>query len=133
MRHGLALLVLLAFVSLSTSCSTIQKPSGPRAPELGLIQSNDIPEPGVFYHIITPPFLYITDKAGPKSIKSSQAWCVANEFVFRTALRNVAVLPACSVYPGESGYRMRFEGKEGASDLQVFVREDLKAARWIKE
>jgi hypothetical protein len=101
--------------------------------ELGPSKSDVMPEPDVFYALITPPMLFETRRPGPKEQKSSQAWAVANEFVFRTALRGMVVLPASGVTPGRTGYLVRFDGKEDTADLQVFVRGDLKAAKWIKE
>jgi len=131
MKRYVGLLSLLFAVSLLTSCGKPEQPAGSQ--ELGPAKSDIMPKSDVFYTMVMPPMLYETHQPGPKEQKSSQAWSVANEFVFRTALRTKVVLPASGVTPGKTGYLVRFDGKNESADLNVFVRGDLKAAEWVKD
>jgi hypothetical protein len=73
---------------------------------------------------ITPDTLFRTTEPGPAQMRTSQAWSIANEFVFRTSLRNEFVLPASSAEAErESGglYIVAFEPKSGGKRLKVQV------------
>jgi hypothetical protein len=66
---------------------------------------------------------------GPAEIKTSMAWSLANEFVHRTALRNVYALPATSTGPFSlldselegSLYLVSFKQKSSGSQLVLLV------------
>jgi hypothetical protein len=123
MRQNIGPVVLLAVAFLCSSCATREAP--PEIRELGPSKSDMMPKPGILYSLVMPPMLYETRQSGPKEQNSSQAWAVANEFVFRTRLRDTVVFPATGVTPAKNGHLVQFGRKDGKADLHIFVRGDL--------
>jgi hypothetical protein len=84
---------------------------------------------------ITPDTLFRTTEPGPAQMRTSQAWSIANEFVFRTSLRNKFVLPASSAgAEGKGGglYVVAFERKGGGKRLKVQVDIENRTVRIIE-
>jgi len=76
--------------------------------------------------------LYETHQPGPKEEGSSQAWALANEFVFRTILREQCILPSTKVIPHKIGYMVFFAHKTGGDQTLVFIRSDMRTIE-VKE
>ncbi|MEW6009115.1 MAG: hypothetical protein AB1629_05745 [Candidatus Omnitrophota bacterium] len=93
--------------------------------ELQPIKSKLVPQKGVVYHIIVPPQLHETHEPGPAEQNTYIAWRLANEFVFRTELREYYVLPSQSVGPQKSAgeYMVSFVSRKG--DKQLIIRVDI--------
>ncbi len=93
--------------------------------ELQPIKSKLIPQKGRVYHIITPPQLHETHEPGPSELNTHIAWRLANEFVFRTELREYYVLPSQSVQSQKANgeYTVFFSPKKG--DDQLIIRVDI--------
>ena len=109
----------------------------PKAPEaktetdksttaISVAQSGLAPIAGTTYRVIVPPKLYETHQPGPKGQATSQAWSLANEFVFRTALRETCILPSEKVIPHKIGYMVVFKHKNGDRQTRIFVNADLR-------
>jgi len=87
-------------------------------------QTDVIPQTGVLYRL-APGQLYKTSETGPKEQTTSQAWAQANEFVFRTALRDTCVLPASKAIQHKIGVMVVFQVRPtGKKRVSVFVRND---------
>lgn len=79
-------------------------------------QTEMIPKPSIHY-ILTPPDLYITTGPGPAGSSNSQAWKIANEFIYRTSLRHQFKLPSSNSRLGI----VEFVSKESNEILKVYV------------
>lgn len=88
-----------------------------------LIEQIDIiPKPGNLY-VLAGNSLYETKDPGPSAIGTSIAWGLANEFVYRTGLRNVYKLPAQSVRSTQQAdwYEVEFESQNGDKTIRIQV------------
>ena len=92
-------------------------------------QTDIVPQAGLLYRL-APGQLYATTEPGPKERDKSMAWSTANEFVFRTALRNQCALPGTGAIQHKTGVMVLFEKKESGKKLHVFVRSDKQAIEY---
>ena len=85
-------------------------------------QSRLQPQTGVTYRIAAN-WIYKTDDPGPAEIQNSSAWHLANEFVFRTSLRDLFALPASSSGKRKEDdlYSVTFARKAGGKELMLLV------------
>ena len=85
-------------------------------------QTNLQPQTGVTYRIAAN-WIYKTDDPGPTEIQNSSAWRLANEFVFRTSLRELLALPASSSEKRKEDdlYSVTFARKSGGKQLILLV------------
>ena len=130
MKKYLVLLALSLIAFIGISCQKSKAPANPY--ELGPVQSDIMPQPDTFYTLL-PNTLFKTNESGPAESTTSRAWSKANEFVFRTALRNTVALPSSSVKPNQTGYIATFKGKNGQPDIKVIVSPDFKAVKLLTE
>ena len=93
-------------------------------------KSNMMPSVGTRYQLASNPRLFETHQPGPKEKNPSIAWALANEFVFRTALREQCVLPAERVVQHKTGIMVLFNQNTGKQRTSVFVRSDMKTIEW---
>lgn len=86
------------------------------------VQSRLVPQTGVTYRI-SANWIYTTDDPGPANVQNSLAWSLANEFVFRTGLRDILVLPASSSGKRKEDhfYAVTFERKSGGKHLILLI------------
>jgi len=96
-------------------------------------QSRLQPQTGVTY-LIVANWIYKTDEPGPAEIKNAYAWSLANEFVFRTNLRELFVLPSLSSGKRKEDalYLVIFARKAGGKQLTLLVDPKSKTVQ-IKE
>jgi hypothetical protein len=87
-------------------------------------KQTDLMPPVQTRYSLVPPMLFKTDESGPKEESSSKAWAIANEFVFRTALRYRCKLPATHVVPYPAGYMVMFRYTNNPP-FRVFVTNDF--------
>jgi len=84
-------------------------------------KSELIPDSAFLYKLTTPPFLYHSRKSPEKDDPSRQAWHLANEFIFRTALRETVVLPSSSLTWVGSVCIVTFQTRKGAEDVRLMI------------
>src|SRR5438105_11840631 len=91
-----------------------------------------MPAANTWYRLY-PNDIYKTDLAhpGPAALTTSRAWSIANEFVYRTALCRLCHLPASAAGREEDGYVVSFDRIGGGDPLEILVRHDFKAVRWL--
>lgn len=115
-RTGAVLLVLMtAAVTASAGTNTVIT--------LASEQTGIIPQTNSLYRL-APPIIYKVRDPGPKEVVTSLAWALANEFVFRTGLRDRCKLPSASARPEKGGTAIYFQSKDGDKQLRVFVTSD---------
>src|SRR5205823_155429 len=102
-------------------------------PEIEARQSDMMPKANTYYRLY-PNDIYKKDSSqpGPASVKTSIAWDMANEFVYRTALRRLCQLPANAAGPDDGGYMVTFERIGGSGELKIFVTGDFNAVKWVE-
>ena len=86
-------------------------------------KSEAIPQTNTLYRI-APPALYQTRLPGTKEVAASLARSLANEFVFRTGLRNTYHLPCTTARHQQCGTIVSFNSKDCKKQLHVFVAYD---------
>ena len=88
------------------------------------IDSEFKPEAGIEYTIASP-WLYHRPPGGspgPAQARTSTAWSVANEFIYRTALATLYAVPATQAGPMKAGwFQVFFNSIDGKSRLVVEV------------
>ena len=89
-------------------------------------QSRLQPQTGVTYRLVGN-WTYKTDEPGPAEMRNAYAWSLANEFVFRTNLRELFVLPSLSSGKRKEDalYSVTFARKAVGKQLTLLV--DLKS------
>jgi hypothetical protein len=104
-----------------------------QTPEIEARQTDMMPPANTYYRLY-PNDIYKKDPRhpGPASVKTSIAWDMANEFVYRTALRRLCQLPAYAAGAEDGGYTVSFERIGGSGDLKIFVTDDFKAVKWLE-
>src|ERR1700674_1283053 len=73
------------------------------------------------YYVLEPGDIYQNKdpgNPGPASTEMERAWDMANEFVYRTSLRDRFLLPAYRAGPDDVGYLMSFKRISKGDDLQ---------------
>lgn len=94
-------------------------------------QTNLTPQTNVLYTLVTPPMLFETHQPGPKEDTKSRAWKLANEFIFRTSLREQVQLPALKAVQHKIGVMVHFTRKNAEQEeVLVFVRSDMKTIEY---
>ncbi len=90
---------------------------------LETIQTNLVPDKGSVYHIVMTFQLHETHQPGPKEADTFIAWRLANEFVFRTSLRDRYILPSENAGPlkNEGEFEVVFKEKNQRRPLTVRV------------
>ena len=89
MKRILAILVTLG---CATAYSNAQA-TNEITPILPPVQSDLMPTIGTFYFIAPPEIYKSVGEPGPANSKMNVAWCLGNEFVYRTGLRNEVYMP----------------------------------------
>jgi hypothetical protein len=91
------------------------------------------PEKGVIYMVSGGPLYHSTNWPGPQLRQLNVAWQFANEFVYRTNLRDEYELPSLTSYYDEKSKLcyIEFKGKTGVKPLTVAVNSAGKV--WITE
>ncbi len=95
-------------------------------------QTTLIPQTKVLYTLIIPPMLYETDEPGPREKAKSIAWKLANEFIYRTSLREKVQLPALKAVQHKIGVMVVFSQKDSKKKIHIFVRSDMKTIEYKK-
>jgi len=103
-------------------------------PEIEARQTDFIPIANTAYRLF-PNDIYKHDPKdpGPADATTSRAWSMANEFVYRTALRHQYQLPASAAGPENDGYVVAFQAMHGRGELKVFITRDFTAVKWVRE
>ncbi len=94
-------------------------------------QSRLQPQFGITYRIAAN-LLYKTDNPGPAEMGTSKVWNLANEFIFRTVLREAFVLPAYSAGKRKEDdcYIVVFARKGGGKEMKLIV-DPKKETVWL--
>ncbi|MBN2382824.1 hypothetical protein JXQ70_08075 [bacterium] len=105
--------------------------------EIESAQSNFEPKAGVWYQLIGNDIYEQNSDPGPAELYNGMAWDLANEFVFRTNLKNIYSLPArTSGFAKENNpekkhiFIVEYESKKEGTRLKILVDlQDLKSKK----
>ena len=127
LRKAVRLIGLLTSVGFVRAVCIAANTNGPtQTVSIASVDTNRVPVAGVVYSV-PPPNLYSNDwrtEPGPAHLHLGLAWSTANEFVFRTALRERYKLPGGSSIWNTNGTAViSFSPLRGKGEIRLLVRE----------
>ena len=112
-------------ILVALGCATaycVAQAIGDTTPQLPPVQSDLMPTIGTFYFISPPEIYKSVGEPGPANSKMNMAWCLGNEFVFRTGLRNEVFMPWTGAGPLSNDWcEVNLMNSNGAADGLLLV------------
>jgi len=129
----LQILIVLAAGSLALSSAIAESSNTNSVVILESVKSKLQPQTNVIYKI-APNWIYKTDNPGPPEFETAHAWSLANEFVFRTGLRDSLDLPAQSAGKQHKDlYSVTFGTRNNGKEVVLFVDPKAGTVRLNKK